>query len=117
MPVPQFGDDTCRHKLGAKLRLRYGSEIMPARVPLDVRWRIVTDSHAGELLIPAIARKYRAARDAVKATFAKFLDSGTVEDLDRPGRPRTTTPEQHKELLRIVRQHLGAIPSNVCTAA
>ena len=78
---------------------------MHERVPSQVRWQIVADCQSQELGYRAIARKHRVQRNTVKAIFSKFEETGTVDDLDRSGRPRTTTPEQDKELLHIVRRH------------
>lgn len=78
---------------------------MAPRVSLQVRWSIVADCKAGKTSYSAIARKHRVKRHTVRDIFAKFLETGTVEDSDRPGRPRTTSPTQDTELLHIVRRH------------
>jgi len=72
---------------------------------LQVRWNIVADCEEGKSSHRAIARKFGVRRETVRDIYARFQETGTVDDLERPGRPRTTTPAQDKELVHIVRRH------------
>ena len=78
---------------------------MPSRVPDERRLRIVADCKAGKSSIEAIARRFRVQPKTVRRIWARYEENGNVDDLDRPGRPRRTTPKQDTELVHIVRRH------------
>jgi transposase len=78
---------------------------MPPRVSVRKRWQIVELCSAGELSRRAIARTLKVDRGSVTQVFERYQETGDVAEHPRPGRPRTTTPWQDKELIHIVRQH------------
>lgn len=78
---------------------------MPSRLSVKVRWEIVSLSEARQLSSRAIGRQLKVDRRAVADVIKRYQETGDIADLPRTGRPRTTTPQQDKSLIRFVRRH------------
>jgi transposase len=78
---------------------------MPSRIPEAKRLQIIADWKSGKSAIKVLARRYRVDPRSVSGILFRYDETGKVDDLDRPGRPRKTTPKQDKELVHIVRRH------------
>ena len=72
------------------------------RLTISDRWRAVGMFESG-VTQEEIAETFRCSQPCISGLIARYLETGTVEDRPRSGRPRVTTPNQDRY---IVLQHL-----------